>query len=200
MARAGVRALLNAAVVTTEADVAHALAGHALASKRARAGARDDGAVLASETSLAKAGSVLDALALTRACIGAILFIASNTVVAAHADAFAGRTLGHAQTVATAVVVASLCAAIAPPEALIAGTGSVVALSLAGAFIWAGNELAGITSVAGVGRLGALADTFNALAATVAISLAELCRAVNATEAFVADAVLEVSRQLAMLN
>jgi hypothetical protein len=188
-----VRAFFDAAVVTAEADVAHTLASRALAHERARAGARDDGAVLAVETRGAKAGAVFGALALSRACIGAILGVATDTVVAAHADAFASQALRHAQTVAAAVVVAALHAAVAAAEALFAGTGSVVALSLARALVRAGNELAGIASVAGVGRLGALADAFNALAATGAIGLAELGRAVDATEALAACAVLEVN-------
>ena len=167
MSRARVWALLDGAIITTEASIAHALASHALADKRTRAGARNDRAIFSIESGRAEARAVIGALALTRARVGTVLGLTSLAMEATHANALAGAlgSVGHAKAVAAALIVAHLNRAIAPTVALLAGAGAVVALALAGALIGTSVELTSITSVARVGRLCTLAGAFNTLTA-----------------------------------
>jgi len=202
MARARVRTLLDGAVITAETGIAYTLASHALSRKRARAWARDDGAILAIEASVAEASAVACAFTIARAGIGAVFILTGNAMIASHANALAFTlgALSHAQAMTTAVIVARLHRAVTSTKTLLASTSAVVAMTLARTLIRAGNELAGITSVARVGRLGALADSLHTLATAIAICLAELNGAIDATEALAAYTVLGVRCQLAMLN
>jgi len=117
-------------------------------------------------------------------------------MVATHAHALAAI---HAQTMPRAAIKADHSGAVTPTVSLVARTRTIVAMPLATAFVRARLELACLTSKARVRCLLTQADSIHASAAAIAVVFAKLERAIDAAETWLADAIMPICSQFAVV-